>query len=289
MNVTMPKKHKFTLKDKIVYITAIIVCLFTLVTIIIIEVKKDTGFVEILDTVTAEQAALGNKTEEEINALKGVINSKFNNNIEKKSVSTNIKKIDSTKDVICTALTTEENKQGSYELNVVLPVINVNSEIVKKYNKEIDSLFKSKLDAILKTNGKNIVYNTEYVASVNDSILSLMIRANIKEGSNAQRTYIKTYNYDLNENKELTLSDILKKNNIDENTVRQTIQTEIEKSQQRVEGLQKVGYSVYNRNPADSRYDIKNSKEFYCTSNTVYIVYAYGNKDATSEMDVVVL
>ena len=287
MNVTMPMKHKFTLRDKIVYITAIIVCLLTLVTIIVIEVRKDTGFVEILDTVTAEQAALGNKTEEEINALKGVINSKFNNNIEKKSVSTNI--IDSTKDVICTALTTEETKQGSYELNVVLPVINVNSEIIKKYNKEIDSLFKSKLDAILKTNGKNIVYNTEYVASINDNILSLMIRANFKEGSNAQRTLIKTYNYDLNENKELTLSDILKKNNIDENNVKQTIQTEIQKSQQRVEGLQKVGYSVYNRNLGDSRYEIKNSKEFYCTSNTVYIIYAYGNNDPTSEMDVVVL
>ena len=46
---------------------------------------------------------------------------------------------------------------------------------------------------------------------------------------------------------------------------------------------------MYNRNPSDSRYEIKNSKEFYCTGNTVYIIYAYGNNDHTSEMDVVVL
>ena len=63
----------------------------------------------------------------------------------------------------------------------------------------------------------------------------------------------------------------------------------IQKSQENVENLEKAGYSVFHRNPSDTKYQIKNSTEFYCTSNTIYILYAYGNDNYTSEIDVVVI
>ena len=290
MNVILPEKLKYSLKDKIIYTTTILLSLICLMSLVYVEISSNTSIVEILDTSEAEAKALGNKTNEEIEALKNIINSKFHNNIEKNSVSSNIKKIDNTKDIVCTALDTKESKPGSYEINVVLPVINIDSEITKEYNKEIENVFKAKLDSVLETENKDIAYSTEYVASVNNNILSLMIKSNLKEGSNnAQRTIIQTYNYDINKDKELTLKDVLKTNNLEEETIKSTIRAEIEKSQKRVNEFKELGYSIYSRNPNSSIYEIKNSKEFYCTSNTLYIIYAYGNEDFTSEMDVVVI
>ncbi len=36
-------------------------------------------------------------------------------------------------------------------------------------------------------------------------------------------------------------------------------------------------------------YDIENSKQFYLTSDALYIIYAYGNDTFTSEMDMIVI
>ena len=260
MNVTLPKKNTYSLKDIIMYTTAIVVCLLCLGCIIFVEVSADTSIVEMLDVSEAEAATLGNKTDEEIEALKNVINNKFNNNIEKKSVSSNIKKIDDSKDIVCTALNTQESSAGNYEVNVVLPIINIDSDIINKYNQEIENTFENKLNSVLKTKSKNIVYNTEYVASINNNILSLMIRSNLKEGSNAQRTIIQTYNYDIKQDKELTFEDVLKKNSLDESTINQTIKSEIEKSQKNVEAYKELGYPVYSRNLNDKKYQVKNVK-----------------------------
>ena len=289
MNVTMPEKEKYTLKEKIAYAVAIIICLLTIIGVIYFEISADTSLVDILDTSQAELTTLGNKTEEEKEALKTVVNSKFTNSIEKNSVSTNINKIDNTKDIVCTAADVKKSEAGNYEVNVVLPIININSEVIEKYNKEIQNVFYSKLEDILETEDKNIVYSTEYVASINNDMLSLMIRSNLKEGTSAQRTIIQTYNYDIKNDKELTLSEVLKRNELDENTINKTIKEEIEKSEKKVEDFEQLGYSIYNRNPSDKRYDIKNSKQFYCTNNTIYILYAYGNEDYTSEVDIVVI
>ena len=289
MNVTMPEKEKYTLKEKIAYAVAIIICLLTIIGVIYFEISADTSLVDILDTSQAELTTLGNKTEEEKEALKTVVNSKFTNSIEKNSVSTNINKIDNTKDIVCTAADVKKSEAGNYEVNVVLPIININSEVIEKYNKEIQNVFYSKLEDILETEDKNIVYSTEYVASINNDMLSLMIRSNLKEGTNAQRTIIQTYNYDIKNDKELTLSEVLKRNELDENTINKTIKEEIEKSEKKVEDFEQLGYSIYNRNLSDKRYDIKNSKQFYCTNNTIYILYAYGNEDYTSEVDIVVI
>ena len=289
MNVTMPEKEKYTLKEKIAYAVAIIICLLTIIGVIYFEISADTSLVDILDTSQAELTTLGSKTEEEKEALKTVVNSKFTNSIEKNSVSTNINKIDNTKDIVCTAANVKKSEAGNYEVNVVLPIININSEVIEKYNKEIQNVFYSKLEDILGTENKNIVYSTEYVASINNDMLSLMIRSNLKEGTSAQRTIIQTYNYDIKNNKELTLSDVLKTNGLDENTINKTIKEEIEKSEKKVEDFEQLGYSIYNRNLSDKRYDIKNSKQFYCTNNTIYILYAYGNEDYTSEVDIVVI
>ena len=47
MNVTMPEKEKYTLKEKIAYAVAIIICLLTIIGVIYFEISADTSLVDI--------------------------------------------------------------------------------------------------------------------------------------------------------------------------------------------------------------------------------------------------
>ena len=141
----------------------------------------------------------------------------------------------------------------------------------------------------MQSENKNIIYTVEYVADVQDDILSVMIRSNLKEGSNAQRVIIQTYNYDLRNNKEINLEEVLKIKNIDKSELQNRIKNEIEIEQRKVEDLEKLGYNVYSRDSTNDMYKIEQSKEFYLTDDTLYIVYAYGNENFTSEMDLIIL
>ena len=122
-----------------------------------------------------------------------------------------------------------------------------------------------------------------------NDILSLMIRSQLKEGASAQRVIIETFNYDLRNNKEISLEEVLRIENIESFTVQQKIRNKIEKEQKKVEDLKNIGYSIYSRDTTSEKYQIENAKVFYVTKDTLYIIYAYGNENFTSEMDLVIL
>ena len=182
----------------------------------------------------------------------------------------------------------KESKISSYDIEVSVPYININNEKAEEWNKEIES-FEKKAKSILETENENTIYTVEYVANVQEDILSLMIRSNLKEGSSAQRIIIETYNYDLRNNKEITLEKILQIENVEKTEIQQKIKDEIEIEQKKVEDLKDLGYNIYSRNINDDIYKIENSKQYYLTNNTLYIIYAYGNKTFTSEMDLIVV
>ena len=116
-----------------------------------------------------------------------------------------------------------------------------------------------------------------------------MIRSNLKEGSSAQRVIIQTYNYDLRNNTEIALEEVLKIKNANISEIQEKIKNEISMEQKKVEDLKNLGYTIYSRDVSNDIYKIENSKEFYVTNNTLYIVYAYGNETFTSEMDLIVI
>ena len=52
--------------------------------------------------------------------------------------------------------------------------------------------------------------------------------------------------------------------------------------------IEASGYGTYTRNADDSIYDVKNISEFFFREDgTLYIVYAYGNNNYTSELDII--
>ena len=177
---------------------------------------------------------------------------------------------------------------NSYDIEVNIPYINIDSEIVEEYNKEIES-FVDKTNDILASQDRNTIYTVEYTANVKDDILFLMIRSNLKEGASAQRVIVETYNYDLRNNKSITLDKMLRIENLEQADIQRKIKNEIDIEQKKVEDLKNLGYTIYNRDVKSSIYQIENTKEFYFRNDVLYIIYAYGNDTFTSEMDLIVI
>ena len=118
--------------------------------------------------------------------------------------------------------------------------------------------------------------------------MSLIIKSELKEGASAQRI-IKTYNYDLSNNKEISLKEIILKKDLKQDEVQRKIKDRIKIEEKKVEDLKNLGYNIFERNSEDKQYAIENSKEFFIKNQHIYVIYAYGNESLTSEMDVVVI
>lgn len=134
-----------------------------------------------------------------------------------------------------------------------------------------------------------MVYNLDYVAYLNDEVLSLVIKATLKEGDNPQRTIIKTYNYNVIKNTHVTLGTLINKRHIEQQKVQDKVYDAIKKVISENEALESAGYSVYKRNIQDSRYNLENTDTFFMNQNGyLYLVYCYGNNQYTGELDLVI-
>ena len=285
MNVNLPKKEKTTTKAIIIYTISIITCI---IAIIIVGLAIYYGSDELDRLITVGGSNL-TQAEEEYQLLVSNFDDIFQNHIEQYTTDLNIPKIDEEQELVYTYYTKDENKKNSYDLNLNIPYINIDNEVIAEYNEEIKQTYEEKAESILQTENENIIYTLQYEATIENDILSLIIRANLKEGSSAQRLIIQTFNYDLRNNKEITLEELITLKQLNSNDVQNKINQEIEPEHERVEDLRSLGYSVFERNLDDEMYKIENSQEFFVKDGNIYIIYAYGNENFTSEMDLVIV
>ena len=123
--------------------------------------------------------------------------------------TTNIQKLVEQNDIVYSAYDIQEKKEN-YEVDIHLPVMNIQGEVPSSFNKITQELFADKASSIMNSQSTvKTLYQIDYVSYINGDILSLIIKATLKEGSNPQRVIIQTYNYNLSTNEELTLSQIL--------------------------------------------------------------------------------
>ncbi len=214
----------------------------------------------------------------------------FSNSIIKTNEQeNNIKKIDNTKDIVFSIYEIDMYKENKYDLNINLPAINIDSNLARKINKEIINVFGKKVNSIAQSSEVLSTYNIDYVAFMKDDILSLVIKATLKELDNAQRVIIKTYNYNINTDEEIELKTLIEKKNLDANKVYQDIIKEIEKVNSKNDAFATLGYEVRKRNTDDVIYLLENTNNFFIdTDDYLYLIYAYGNNENTSEMDIVI-
>lgn len=203
-----------------------------------------------------------------------------------------VDKLEPAKDIVYTTYSINEIYEGKYEIQANIPLININNEKTINIDKEIISIFYDKINSIIdnsKNEGsKKSIYTVSYTSYLNENILSLVIKANLKEGDNAQRVIIKAYTYNISTNQEVNLKDMLeiKGKSIQEieSEITKTIEVAIKSS----ESLSSLGYKVFERNIKNKIYKVENIDNYFLGPNAnVYIIYAYGNTNFTTERDIV--
>ena len=285
MNVTLQKKEKLNARDIIVYTISIIVCIIAL---IVIGISYYFGSDELDRLITIGGSSL---TQEDIDyqLLLSNFDNIFQNQVEESNVTAEIKKVDENKPTVYTYYTNNETEKGNYELNLNIPYINIDNDTIKSFNDEIKKTFEAKAENTLKSKNQNIIYSVEYQATVQNDILSLIIKATLKQNTDAQRLIMQTYNYDLKNNKEISLEEMLNYKNLNIQAVENRIKEDITTEQKKVNDLKSLGYSIFERNPDDDRYKVENTKTFFVKDGNIYIIYPYGNDSLTSEYDLVIV
>lgn len=287
MNVTKPEKVGISKRGIIIYSVIIFVCIISLLVAFYVQFYKRIDLGRLIGINQEEK--FGNKTEDEISELEADFLKLFNNTLDIKDSGNYNKKVEADKELIYTAFEKKETKANSYDLEVHIPKINIQSEEVDGYNKEIEETFINFVDKIVQSENRNIIYTVDFAANVQNGILSVMIHSNFKEGTKAQKVIIKTYNYDLRNNKGLKLQEVLKFEQLNEQNIQEKINSKIESEQKKVKDLEELGYNIYNRDANSEMYKIENNEEYYLTQDVIYIIYPYGNNAETSEMDLVIL
>lgn len=273
---------------KILYILISILCFLAIIAGIyaqfFVEKTDNDNVIPPVENQTGEDDTT-EKTSEEIkseftNLFTNVLNS---NNYD----TSNIAKIVDDKDIIYSAYDITESTDN-YEVNIHLPVINISGEIPANFNNITQTVFADKASEVLKNTGDKIIYQINYVAYINGDILSLAINATLKEGSNPQRVIVQTYNYNLATGEEVKLEEILSQKNLVQSEVQNKINETIQKAKQEAEIMVQSGYPVYNRDLTSEIYKLSNISNYCLGPNgNLYIIFAYGNQNHTSAMDIV--
>ena len=280
MNVTLPD-NKIDRKAIVVYSLIITVCIISIILVVWLQFFEGRT----VETV----GTLKGKSDNDYDVLKAEFDTLLVDKIENEDVKYKNKKENRSKDIVYTQYEKSENLDGSYDVNVKIPYININNSIIKKYNEEIQSTFVEKTESILKTNNKNSIYTVQYGGYMQDGILSVVIKATLQEGSSAQRTIIKTYNFNLEDNKEISLAELLKMKSVEISYAQNKIDKEIQNGHKKAADLKALGYPIFERNLNDKMYQVENVSEFYYHDGSIYVIFAYGNDKFTNEVDIAVI
>lgn len=284
MKVELENKNVISTKLKIIYGLIILFCIISIIVAIVLQFTKDDSYEETPNLPSlSEEQTMQHETEFD-NIFENKVNYLENNSYK-------ITKIEQDKEIIYTGYQDNNKKINDYELDVNIPYINIgNNALIDSYNQEIRDVFETKAKSVLNTQNSSIIYTVNYSAYISNNILSLVIRSTLKEGSNPQRDIVQTYNYDLETQKECTIDELLELKGISKQEANRKIRDKIKEVQKSVDELAQLGYTIYQRNPDDDMYSINNVSEFFLgADNALYIIYAYGNQNHTSEMDIVIM
>jgi len=272
----MDKVKYFLVKNKMIIIIVLIllVCAIAIAFGVFAQVTKRSEF------KAKENVKNNNFTELEEN-----FDEIFTNSINKEAGA----KKDINYDEIIYCAYDIQSAEGNYDINAKIPLFKIENEVAKKVNQEIYDIFAKTIINIVQNSNVHTTFNLDYVAYANNDILSLVIRCTYKNGSNPQRKIIQTYNYDINNNKLVDINEVLAHKNLNKEEVEKKILEKIKSENAEVKAFAEQGYNVFIRNENDDIYKVENTPNFFLgKDNYLYLVYAYGNNNYTSEIDLVI-
>jgi len=229
--------------------------------------------------------------EKDAQTIKAELNDLFTNTINLNGYDTTIiNKLDSAQEIIYTYYDLAKSEEW-YELNIKVPVVNIKGEVASSFNAITQEKFLNKASEILANTESTTssIYTIDYVSFINDGILSVVIRATLKEGDNPQSIRMQTYNYNLSTNQSVTLNELITHKVINREDVTKAINKIVTEADEMSKVYQNMGYSdIYIRDLNSSMYTIEGTTTYFLgPNNELYIIYPYGNDNATSEMDIV--
>lgn len=272
-------------KNKIIYVSISAVCILAIIAAIFAQIDQNSGkknHNNNNNSVTEET-----KTQEE---LKKEFNSLFNNTINTNNYNTSaINKQDENKEIVYTAYDIEKAEENKYEVDIHLPVFNINSSVTSGFNSITQKVFADKATEVLNNNnGSTIIYSIDYTGYINGDTLSLIIRSTLKEGTNAQRVIVQTYNYNLQTDKEVSIYDAIEQRGVAQSNVSSKITSQITQAIKEANSIQISGFDTYKRDINSDIYHLDKTDNFFIgKEGKLYIIYAYGNNNFTSEMDII--
>ena len=275
--------------SKILYILIGILCVLAIIAGIyaqffVKDVDKNNVIMPNINRV--DDNLISEKTQEE---LKEELMGLFTNVMNTTDYDfTNIKKLDSRKEIVYSAFDIQK-QENNYEVDIHLPVINIAGEVVTNFNMITQNIFANKASEVLKSNNPyKTIYSVNYVGYINGDILSLAIKSTLKEGNNPQRVIVQTYHYNLVTGEKETFADCLARTGVEQQEAQNKIQRAVKTAADEANILLHSGYSIYTRNLNDAIYQVPNVTTFLLGQNgKLYAIFAYGNQNYTSEMDVV--
>lgn len=273
-----------------IYLAIVIICIIAIGIGVYAQIFYPNSENDVLMIGRDDNAIIqANEAEEE---AKSNFNTMFTNTLEyttQNIVNKAVRRY-SNKELVYTSNQYIKEEKDKYELNVNIPYLNIVSDNADKINAQIEQIFVSKLSQIVSAQQIDYtIYNIDYVAYVNSNIISLAIKATLKEGNNPQRVIITTYNYNTDNGNIVTLDELLNLKQTNKSSLQNKINKEIEEKSKNSEDLSNIGYSVYKRNPDDNMYKLENTTTYFLANNGyIYIIYPYGNNNNTSEYDLIV-
>lgn len=229
------------------------------------------------------------KTAEELANLEANFNSIFQNKVNIKSENVNVEKIKEENDLVYSLYKIENEDENYYTIKAVIPTINIKTDKVEEINEQIRSEFYEKANNIMRQTDQYVVYNVTYQAFVNEDIVSVVIKAALKEGQKAEKVSIKTYNYSISADRQVSLQELVELKNTTVSAVQSTIDTEIKAAYTNAKIIAADYGNLYERDLGSDMYKVENATTFFLTDDGyVYIIYPYGNTDYTNEMDIVI-
>lgn len=209
----------------------------------------------------------------------------FTNNINKEKGA----KEDINYDEIIYCAYNIDEEESQYNINAKIPLFKLKNDVTEKINQEIYDTFAKTIIDIVQSSNVYSTFNLDYVAYANNNILSLVIRCTYKNGSNPQRKIIQTYNYDIDNNKLVDINEIIGYKNLNKEEMQKKVSEKVKEENAEVKAFAEQGYNVFVRNENDDMYKIENTPNFFLgKDNYLYLVYAYGNNNHTSEIDLVI-
>lgn len=230
------------------------------------------------------------KTAEELQQLEAEFNSLFTNSLLVNSENVNIvEKMEETKDLVYTGYKLENEDENYYSVKAQIPLINIDTEKAKEINKSIRTEFYDTANSIMRQSEQYIVYNVTYAAYINEHVLSIAIKASLKEGDKSEKVSLKTYNYSLPEEKIMKLTDLIALKEVSQEEVQNKITEDIKTAYNNAKIIAAEYGNLYERDLEGEMYKVENATTFFLTADGyVYVVYPYGNTDYTNEMDIVI-